>query len=120
MLTFANHSHFLRHLSHARFEYLKTCFWSLYEFLPNIVIGVTRQEDVDWAKTQSGLPFYDVILILGLPKSAGLPVGLTAQVKLRLQDRRWDFDYVFFSESDQILISRDLPTMYAHLKQYPG
>jgi hypothetical protein len=33
---------------------------------------------------------------------------------------RWDFDYVFFTESDQILISRELPLMYAHLKQYPG
>jgi hypothetical protein len=32
-----------------RFEYLKTCFWSFYEFLPNIVAAVTRQEDVDWA-----------------------------------------------------------------------
>ncbi len=31
-----------------RFEYLKTCFWSFYEFVPNIVAGVTRQEDVDW------------------------------------------------------------------------
>lgn len=31
-----------------RFEYLKTCFWSIYEFIPNIVAGVTRQEDVDW------------------------------------------------------------------------
>lgn len=31
-----------------RFEYLKTCFWSLYEFFPNIVISVTRQADVDW------------------------------------------------------------------------
>jgi hypothetical protein len=31
-----------------RFEYLKTCFWSLYEFFPYIVIAVTRQEDVDW------------------------------------------------------------------------
>lgn len=32
-----------------RFEYLKTCFWSLYEFFPHIAIGVSRQEDVDWA-----------------------------------------------------------------------
>lgn len=31
-----------------RFEYLKTCFWSIYEFIPHIVAGVTRQEDVDW------------------------------------------------------------------------
>ena len=33
---------------------------------------------------------------------------------------RWDFDYVFFTESDQILISRELPLMYEHLKKYPG
>lgn len=33
-----------------RFQYLKACFWSLYEFFPYIVAGVTRQEDIDWAK----------------------------------------------------------------------
>jgi hypothetical protein len=77
-----------------RFEYLKTCFWSLYEFMPNIVAGVSRQEDVDWAmycsnfsilnsfvldklmiyilSKESGLPFFDLMLITGLPKSAGL------------------------------------------------
>lgn len=106
-----------------RFEYLKTCFWSLYEFFPYIVIGVSRQEDVDWGWKESGLPFFDIILITGLPKSAGLPVGLTQQTKKRLvpggiwADR---FDYIFFSESDQILISRELPLMYQHLKKYPG
>lgn len=26
-----------------RFEYLKACFWSFYEFIPNIVAGVSRQ-----------------------------------------------------------------------------
>jgi hypothetical protein len=31
-----------------RYEYLRTCFWSLYEYFPHIVAGVTRQEDVDW------------------------------------------------------------------------
>lgn len=31
-----------------RFVYLKACFWSIYEFIPNIVIGVSRQEDVNW------------------------------------------------------------------------
>eukprot|EP00597_Dinobryon_sp_UTEXLB2267_P000987 CAMPEP_0170065456 /NCGR_PEP_ID=MMETSP0019_2-20121128/5536_1 /TAXON_ID=98059 /ORGANISM="Dinobryon sp., Strain UTEXLB2267" /LENGTH=553 /DNA_ID=CAMNT_0010272329 /DNA_START=11 /DNA_END=1669 /DNA_ORIENTATION=+ len=103
-----------------RFEYLKTCFWSIYEFLPNIVAGVTRQEDVDWGMKESGLPFYDLILISGLPKSAGLPVATTQHTKQRLLDGRWDFDYVFFTESDQILISRELPLMYAHLKKFPG
>eukprot|EP01032_Pedospumella_encystans_P009104 gene9104-10749_t len=103
-----------------RYEYLKTCFWSLYEYFPHIVAGVTRQEDVDWCMKESGLPFFETILMPALPKSAGLPVGLTQQTKKRLQDGRWDFDYVFFTESDQILISRELPMMYAHLKTYPG
>ena len=66
------------------------------------------------------MPFYEIILLPNLPKSAGLPVGLTQQTKLRLQDGRWDVEYVFFTESDQILISRELPLMYAHLKTYPG
>ncbi len=54
-----------------RFEYLKTCFWSLYEFFPHIVAAVTRPEDVTWGMEMSGLPFYDMLLIENLPKSAG-------------------------------------------------
>ena len=103
-----------------RFEYLKACFWSFHEFVPNIAMGVTRQEDVDWAMNESGLPFYDIILHETLPKSASLPVATTQQVKKRLISGAWDFDYVFFTESDQILISRSLQMMYDHLKIYPS
>ena len=39
-------------------------------------------------RKESGLPFFEVILLPNLPKSAGLPVGLTQQTKLRLQDGR--------------------------------
>lgn len=102
-----------------RFEYLKACFWSFFEFVPNIVAGVTRQGDVEWAWKRSGLPFYDVINMPPLPKSAGLPVGLTQQVKARLVDGRYSFDYIFFTESDQILISRQLQLMFHQLQQYP-
>jgi len=103
-----------------RFEYLKLCFWSFYEFIPNIVAGVSRQEDVDWAFKESGLPFYDVLLLDNLPKSAGLPVGTTQKVKQKLVNNEWDFQYIFFTESDQILISRELQMMYDHLKKYPS
>lgn len=103
-----------------RFEYLKACFWSLYEFFPNIVPGVSRQEDVDWCKKESGLPFYDVILLENLPKGASLPVATTQRTKQLLLSGEWPFDYVFFTESDQILISRTLPMMYDHLNKYPG
>ena len=103
-----------------RFEYLKLCFWSFYEFIPNIVAGVSRQEDVDWAFKESGLPFYDILLLDNLPKSAGLPVGTTQKVKQKLVNNEWDFKYIFFTESDQILISRELQMMYDHLKKYPS
>jgi hypothetical protein len=102
-----------------RFHYLKACFWSFYEFVPNIVAGVSRQEDVDWAWKESGLPFYDILLLPNLPKSAGLPVGTTQRTKAKLASGEWPFEYVFFTESDQILISRQLPLMHAHLKLYP-
>jgi len=102
-----------------RFEYLKACFWSIYEFIPNIVAGVSRQEDVDWAWKESGLPFYDILLLEGLPKSASLPVATTQKTKKKLQSGEWDFDYIFFTESDQIIISRILPMLHDHLKLYP-
>lgn len=60
-----------------RFHYLRACFWSVYQFIPNIVAGVARQEDVDWALKESGLPFKEILLLDKLPKSAGLPVGTT-------------------------------------------
>ena len=50
----------------------------------------------------SGLPFFDVILMDNLPKSASLPVSTVQQAKLRIRNKIWDFDYVFFTESDQV------------------
>lgn len=103
-----------------RFDYLKACFWSIYEFMPNIVAGVSRKEDVEWCKKESGLPFYDVLLLDKLPKGAALPVGTTQLAKQKLRTGEWDFDYLFFTESDQILISRTLPMIFDHLKKYPN
>jgi hypothetical protein len=51
------------------------------------------------------LPFYEVMLMENLPKSASLPVSTLQQAKARLMDGRWDFDYVYFTESDQVHIS---------------
>ncbi len=47
-------------------------------------------------------------------------MATTVAAKKRLLDGSWDFDYLFFSESDQILISRELQLMYDHLKKFPG
>jgi hypothetical protein len=67
----------------------------------------------------SGLPFYDVVVLNYLPKSASLPVASVQETKARIQDGRWDFDYVYFTESDQILMMREHEEIYGHLKKFP-
>ena len=58
-----------------RYIYLSTCFWSFYTYIPYIVISVTRKEDVIYLKKYSNLPFYDILLLDNLPKSAALPMA---------------------------------------------
>lgn len=99
-----------------RAKYLRTSFWSFYEFIPNIVIAVTRIEDVVWAQQESSLPFYDIILLDDLPSTAALPVATIIHARKLLLNRKWDFDYVFFSESDHILLTRQLPMLHHYLK----
>jgi hypothetical protein len=48
------------------------------------------------------LPFYDVMLLENLPKSASLPVATSQETKRRIQSGFWDFDYIFYTESDQV------------------
>ena len=99
-----------------RYEYLKVCFWSVHQVFPHIVVGVLSQNDVDWLKS-SGLPFYDIIYLQNLPKSAALPVGTLNEAKRRLkvEAKSWlnpdqpswgQFKYLYFTESDQILMLR--------------
>jgi len=103
-----------------RYEYLRSCFWSIYQYIPNIVMGVTREADVIWGKNESGLPFYDIFLLPNLPKSASLPVSTVQETIRRLKDKRWSFDYVFYTESDQIIMWRTQSMLYDHLDQFPG
>jgi hypothetical protein len=85
-----------------RLHYLHACFWSIYYETPYVVAAVKNVKDEEFARNISGLPFYDVMLIEGLPKSASLPVATVQQTKARLMDGRWDFDYMYFTESDQV------------------
>lgn len=102
-----------------RFQYLSACFWSFYADYPYIVAGVKTQGDYDFARSASGLPFFDVLLINNLPKSASLPVATVQQTKARILDGRWDFDYIFFTESDQLLMMKIPDDVYTYLNQYP-
>ena len=51
---------------------------------------------------KSGLPLYDVIFAKGLPKVASLPVATSQLVRSRILNGSYDFDYIFFTESDQV------------------
>ncbi len=102
-----------------RLVYLQACFWSIYAEIPHVVAAVKSEKDAAFARNDSGLPFYDVMVLSNLPKSASLPVATVQQTKARLADGRWDFDYVYFTESDQILMMRIHDELYAHLKRYP-
>lgn len=86
---------------HNRLQYLHACFWSFYAKIPHIVAFVKNDKDYQYARNTSNLPFFDVVLLDNLPKSASLPVSTVQQTKARLMDGRWDFDFIFFTESDQ-------------------
>lgn len=88
-----------------RLAYLRSCFWSLYEEYPNIAVMVKNEKDQQILRNFTEMPFYDVVWIPNLPKSASLPVATVQQAKVRLMDGRWDFDFVFFTESDQVSIN---------------
>jgi hypothetical protein len=53
-------------------------------------------------REKSGLPFYDVLLLDDLPKPASLPVATSLAVKSRILNGSYDFDYFYFTESDQV------------------
>ena len=95
-------------------RYLQACFWSLYAHFPHVTVEVKSQKDYDFCKHDSGLPFFDVVLMEGLPKSASLPVSTVKHAKARMtpggdwQGNGGDwaglFDYVYFTESDQVCV----------------
>jgi hypothetical protein len=75
-----------------RLQYLHSCFWSIYAEFPHVTAAVKNAKDAHFARLVlfthsctmlnanvfrniSGLPFYDVMLIENLPKSASLPVA---------------------------------------------
>lgn len=104
--------------------YLQSCFWSIYAEMPHIVAAVKSVKDMAYARSSEvGLPFFDVMLMPDLPKSASLPVSTVQWTKRRLHPEtgmwRDMFDYVYFTESDQILVMRAHDDLYDHLDAYP-
>ena len=66
--------------------YLQSCFWSLYAEFPHVVAAVKSPKDQAYARDADlGLPFFDVMLMPNLPKSASLPVSTVQWTKRRMQ-----------------------------------
>lgn len=104
-----------------RLAYLSACFWSFYAVYPHIVAMVKSPKDAMFARNTSGLPFYDVVMMPGLPKSASLPVSTVQETKRRMSPGgEWEhqFDYMFFTESDQLLMMRIPETVYAYVNSH--
>ena len=45
-----------------RMAYLHACFWSIYAYMPHIVVAVKSQRDYKYVAEETKLPFYDIIL----------------------------------------------------------
>jgi hypothetical protein len=103
-----------------RYLYLEACFWNFYTFSSNIVVFVMSLKDYDYIKNVSKLPFSEIILLRNLPTLSSLPVASVQYTKERLADGRWNFDYIFFTESDQLLLMRIPDILFQHLDAYPN
>lgn len=71
-------------------------------------------------RDKSGLPFFEIIL-LKVPASHSLPLAVVHAARQRILEKVWDFDYIFFTESDQILLWRPLSfdSVFNFLDKYP-
>lgn len=73
-----------------------------------LCVFLTRDGNTWLNRNVSGLPFYDILLLENLPKSASLPVATSQETKRRIRAGIWDFDYIFYTESDQVRYDRTL------------
>ena len=102
--------------------YLRICFWSFYRhYGNNIVIGVASQKDADIVQDELQLPAKHVLVFENVAVDR-LPHALLREGQRRLgatatttststssaRDESWNkYKYVFFCESDQLLVLRD-------------
>jgi hypothetical protein len=97
-----------------RHDYLHLTFWSLYPYFKHIVAVVKYPEDFAYAKNESGLPFYDVMMIShNGERHCALPVLSIVEARSRVRSGSWaGFEYFYYTEGDQILIVRNVEKLY--------
>ncbi len=72
-------------------------------------------------RNHSELPLFEVLLLDTIPTSSSLPLATLQAARLNILEKRWDFDYVYFTESDQVLVWRpeSIRDVFAFLDKYP-
>ena len=102
-----------------RRHFLNTTYWSIVDALtPHVVLSTCSHTDAEFARSHSGLKWFDVLesecfiprRITGVPffKPALLGAKTVHAIRDKLQnDPRWSFDYVYYSEADQVLHTRN-------------
>ena len=102
-----------------RILYLQTCFFSLETVFPNIVVFVASEHERSFLLNTVSLAFYDVVVVDTYNRSDALPAAAVVETQRRFKSREWDFDFLYYTESDQILLLRKPQVLFDYLKKYP-
>ena len=104
--------------------YLEVCFWNIIQIYRNIVIGCCFLDDVEMIREELKLPAFEVLLLsecTGKPHELPHALLRATQVRLKETSSKWkdQFKYIFYTESDQMLVSRELDELYKYVDKYP-
>jgi hypothetical protein len=101
-----------------RRHFLNTTYWSIVDALtPHVVLSVCSHTDAEFARRHSGLQWFDVLesecfiprRITGVPffKPALLGAKTVHAIRDKLQNEWSNIEYVYYSEADQVLHTRN-------------
>eukprot|EP00602_Paraphysomonas_sp_CaronLab_P012540 CAMPEP_0185038474 /NCGR_PEP_ID=MMETSP1103-20130426/34182_1 /TAXON_ID=36769 /ORGANISM="Paraphysomonas bandaiensis, Strain Caron Lab Isolate" /LENGTH=368 /DNA_ID=CAMNT_0027576917 /DNA_START=527 /DNA_END=1633 /DNA_ORIENTATION=+ len=97
---------------------LKLCFWSIFPLFRNIIGAVVNDRDREQALRI--LPFSRVIKIpeVTVTGMCGLPMAALLQIRREMlinTTMRDSFDFIYYTEGDQVLFARKLPDIFSYL-----
>lgn len=103
--------------------YLEASFWSVVRTYQHVVIGCCFKEDVETIRSLK-LPVVDVLYFPDCQEEPQkLPFMLLKETQRQLQRREdWDsaFEYVFYTESDQLPLVREPGELQVYLNAHPS
>ena len=106
-----------------RLNYLKASFYSIAAVFPAVVIGVANEADRDRVLEELSLPVLDILVLPhAQERPKELPFLTIKEVQKRLRENinGWKerFRYLFYTESDQLLVIRDEYKLFEQLETH--